>query len=705
MAGLGDLFGVDGMESVIKNIESIGGTVLEWLGAADFSWDDVGNTFANLASGISDVVFGPFNPFLDDKVTFNEYEEEYLDDLAGGVGNKNIADMMVERYQQGAIVYFRSQAYSKMKTEESLKVRSELEGETVREPQADEENWIKAIRSYRNALTGGSDDATMHFQESPVGGWNYDPDIQASEDLYVDGAPVLMTKMRTFGSPFPLSGVTDPLARVYNSTIMEDTPMVIFLPGQPKGHASAIDFVFSGDNMRAVSALLHAGGKRAWAKKRYYTFQQSTADFYRHANVLIGSVSTAMGLSQNKMKVLNPDTNQYEEIVTVEIFEFENELKKLKDRMNTLYDEIAPTTVTNEEAGASVAGEVDEDYYGTKDKDSLPFFFDARSSTLDENLDTSYTASAAKGTLSDTSSKMRELMFIRGRNRITGVERVLSALYKLTSTFLSGGKMASGMKMLGNRNASVATGEILASTMYVQEGEDPMSKIFKTTKGGAMLLQAQNGWNMLMPDVWSDSAYTKQMVLNFKFFSPYGDRQSIFRHVYVPFLTLLTLALPRQTAGAVGYTHPYLLQVDSPGYFNIEMGYVSNLTFKRGGSEKLFTAEGYPRIIEVSLTLKDLYPVLMAGKTYAANNVNPGMLNFMYSLTGISIFNSEERQEALANIRAIGFQESLDPERRIDNIFNDYWNQFTKDWRTGLGQDISGKVGIIDYLSGLVRGD
>jgi hypothetical protein len=63
--------------------------------------------------------------------------------------------------------------------------------------------------------------------------------------------------------------------------------------------------------------------------------------------------------------------------------------------------------------------------------------------------------------------------------------------------------------------------------------------------------------------------------------------------------------MPRQD-GVSGYTSPYLLQIDAPGYFACPMGVITSFSFNKGGDEKMFNSRGLPLIIEGSFSVTDL---------------------------------------------------------------------------------------------------
>lgn len=84
------------------------------------------------------------------------------------------------------------------------------------------------------------------------------------------------------------------------------------------------------------------------------------------------------------------------------------------------------------------------------------------------------------------------------------------------------------------------------------------------TKTANSLMKVVNGAQLDFPDLWQDSRFDKSYSLSFRFYSPYGDRASIEKFVYTPFLALLALVLPRQDQ-AFSYVEPFLVKVDSPG--------------------------------------------------------------------------------------------------------------------------------------------
>jgi hypothetical protein len=149
------------------------------------------------------------------------------------------------------------------------------------------------------------------------------------------------------------------------------------------------------------------------------------------------------------------------------------------------------------------------------------------------------------------------------------------------------------------------------------------------------------GLNPMFPEIWKDSSFSRSYNLSFRFHSPYGHRAAIYQNVFVPFLMLLSMVMPVM-ADKGSYSQPFVFQMDCPGYFACDLGICTDFSFVKGGSDNLWTIDGYPRQIDVTMSVKDLYPVLVASKNTKSMYFNVGMGTFLDNLAGISLFSSEQ---------------------------------------------------------------
>ena len=146
-------------------------------------------------------------------------------------------------------------------------------------------------------------------------------------------------------------------------------------------------------------------------------------------------------------------------------------------------------------------------------------------------------------------------------------------------------------------------------------------------------IESLQGNQLYYPDLWSNSLFDRTYNLEFRFHSPYGDPESIFRHVYLPFLSLLVLSLPLQN-GIFSYKQPFMVRVNSPGRFETEAGVIQSMNIVRG-EEQTWTADGLPREITVSINVRDLYPNMMASRYVNRLKFNRGLLSYLDAMAGV----------------------------------------------------------------------
>jgi len=163
---------------------------------------------------------------------------------------------------------------------------------------------------------------------------------------------------------------------------------------------------------------------------------------------------------------------------------------------------------------------------------------------------------------------------------------------------------------------------------------------------------AISGQQPLFPEYWRDSSFGRDYNISFKFTSPYGDVTSVYQNVLLPFCMILAFSLPIMS-GPNSYGSPMICQFDAPGYFNCDLGIVTALSFVKGGAEGLWSSTGMPRSIEVTMTVKDLYPTLTASHNLTSLSLNPGLSSFLDNLGAIDLVHSGANMGLLDRLRTI----------------------------------------------------
>lgn len=267
----------------------------------------------------------------------------------------------------------------------------------------------------------------------------------------------------------------------------------------------------------------------------------------------------------------------------------------------------------------------------------ISFAFDPMSS-ISDTLNNSTKDSDLAGMLNGISEKARELEFMLGTGGIS-LDIVNSSDYEAALASVSDGVLS------GIRN--------------------PLSVI------SSFISNTTHGMNVRFPELWSDSTLSRSYDIDMKFITPYATQFCKWRYVIVPFLHLFCLAAPQSKDTIMNYSRPFLIKAYSRGYFNVEMGLIDSIQWKRYGEGDMISEDGVPTEIDVSISFHDLYQQLAISLFHGAEGSekdvamnmqriavffnNSGLMDMLGSLSGVNTnrFNLGEKLSLFAST-AIG---------------------------------------------------
>lgn len=259
------------------------------------------------------------------------------------------------------------------------------------------------------------------------------------------------------------------------------------------------------------------------------------------------------------------------------------------------------------------SGQVNSDYGG------VPFYIDTDTS-VGESFSNTTTQSMLASTVNSVSDMGRELNFLFG----------------YTANALAGGieAISNDADIQDNiNNINDMIGGLLGSGSFF----DNLSK---------HLITVASGGKLVFPEIWSDSTFSRSYNISIKLRSPDPSKFSVFVNVLVPLFHLLALVSP-QTDGTNpnGYTNPFLIRAVYKGFFNIDMGIITDMSVTKG-AECQWTPEGIPTSIDISISLKDLYSAMSITATESTNWKydtlnNTTQMDYIANLCGINIFKPE----------------------------------------------------------------
>jgi hypothetical protein len=128
----------------------------------------------------------------------------------------------------------------------------------------------------------------------------------------------------------------------------------------------------------------------------------------------------------------------------------------------------------------------------------------------------------------------------------------------------------------------------------------------KGTGAGNIFADILKGNMLGLPKKWDNTTYSPTFTANVNLVSPYGHPDCVKKYVVEPLLYLLLLAVPFSPDG-VTYGYPLLVRVKSYGICNINFGYISNISIRRGGSDVTYNKFRQPLSVDVNFSI---HPVI-----------------------------------------------------------------------------------------------
>lgn len=450
-----------------------------------------------------------------------------------------------------------------------------------------------------NTTTSVKDDSTLSKYESK--------DAQYNKAL----SKSIKGSVRLFGVPHQLLPHNDPrigsvtgvngLGKLYAEKIILEAPIVYIKPGKSKfmpgsnssdrdGMKKALLSAVSGDYSDLEAIVNDETDKEDII--RYFGFEQDYSGYMTQVNLLCRFMAQFLGIADKRVPwASHVDFGHYD----WRYYKFNKTMDSKATDMGSKGKGIgAFISDVFESVGKKIS---EDDMY-------VSFYVDSGMS-FSESASNSTTSSVIKQYTDQISSLAKELQTV---SNISGFDAqglansVTSSLDSYVSGIQGDGALANFMKRLTS-----------------------------TTN------QIVQGANFLVPDIWSDSEYSKNYQVSVSLATPYGNKVSWYLNIGVPLCFLLGLALPHGST-ANTYTSPHLVQCFAPGWFNCSMGIVDNISIDKGG-DGCWNMAGLPNEMKVTLSIRDLYQSLTLPKSNNALGFmqNTGMVEFLLVNSGVDM--------------------------------------------------------------------
>lgn len=387
-------------------------------------------------------------------------------------------------------------------------------------------------------------------------------------------------------SPKSSGAGADFYGRVFCRDIVANSPIAVLVPGVPKYMTNVKQSMFGlvGTNKKASDQF-----KGLWGSS-----MNSAEDTSNVVEDMMNSNDSSKVYQYYSMEV---DTTSY--------FEYVNALCQTSAKLMGLGDVRYMGKKCTDIDWGNYNSAADQDYNMFEEiigmDGGVSFAFDPTSSITD-SMSNNTTQSEFAGMLNQLSSKARELSFLTGVN---------------------------GVELFNESDYTAAVANVSLGNTPIDKISGIISNISSFLRNGA------HGMNVRFPDIWSDSSYSKDYSLDMKFIAPYDTPFCKWRYVLVPFFHLFALAAPHSDDSVANYSRPFLIRAFSKGYFNVEMGMIKDIQWRRFGDGDMISEDGVPMEIDVTISFEDMYQQLAISRFSGDTSVDFSRVAIFFNNTGL----------------------------------------------------------------------
>lgn len=150
-----------------------------------------------------------------------------------------------------------------------------------------------------------------------------------------------------------------------------------------------------------------------------------------------------------------------------------------------------------------------------------------------------------------------------------------------------------------------------------------------TTNAVGMVNRLLTGARLDFPMIWKSSGFQPSYSLTVRLYNPNPrSMESTKTYIVGPIIALLLLGVPITQDGST-YSWPYLHKVISPGIFELNPGFISNITVIKGGDQQQISQQQFLAMADVRIDVGSLFSSMVAGTTRIGQKSRPTIRKYM----------------------------------------------------------------------------
>jgi hypothetical protein len=209
-------------------------------------------------------------------------------------------------------------------------------------------------------------------------------------------------------------------------------------------------------------------------------------------------------------------------------------------------------------------------------------------------------------------------------------------LQKITNVASEG--MAGLSQMFGGRSLSQTMGNITetgkAQGGYTKKAFEGVESVLDAVSGVAQKIGGMNptlgrivknadvlaaGGRIDFPMLWKNSTYTPSYTMTIRLYNPNPNSSRVTaKYIIGPIAALLLLGLPT-SVGAGSYSWPFIHRFYSPGIYDLDPGYISNITIVKGGDQQQIAWKQRMGLVDVRIDFGSVFNSILSNASESRN--------------------------------------------------------------------------------------
>lgn len=252
-----------------------------------------------------------------------------------------------------------------------------------------------------------------------------------------------------------------------------------------------------------------------------------------------------------------------------------------------------------------------------------------------------------------------------------------------SSVINSGSSMGAEIAFL--TNSTVGSSKDIVQSLGKEARDEAKKLMSEMSKGSgrftaaiaSSMARSYTGDHTIYPEIFQSSEAPSSMSFNVHLVADSGDAYSYLINILVPLFFLYGMTLPQLSKNnASAYSYPPVIQCNVPGMWGTRLGMITGLNVTKNPSGKDVSINGWPTVVDVSITVKDLQHVMVTSPMNKPSIFlnNHTMFDYIAQSCGVDKYRVNGSMRSAARLALAT--------AAANNMFASLTNAVTNDWHS-----------------------